>query len=243
MTAGRPSRSRKSHQRGASSGSAARMPAASSYLGRSSQAPVDIAGIKLASQRRLADRYLNCSGGEEGEPRLHGQTTRLSSPSALGAIASAAIHALSDDFPNDRQNFSCCFLSRQGRICDIAHKLRDVVIDVLLGPKFAAGDGDINRIGVVHGTGVFADDVKDSSQAVGVCFFEKQLTDSVAGPHPSAGDEDVAVARRHVGLCKQSTHHLQIGARCKSSMMALALRPSEITIWPLGRLPPSAYCG
>ena len=105
----------------------------------------------------------------------------------LCPIAPAAIHVLRDDLPDNRQSFFGGFLGRQGRIRNIAHQLRNVVIDLLLRPMLAVGNGNVDRIGVMHCSGPLTYDVENPSQTVGICSFEEHLADPIAGPHPSAG--------------------------------------------------------
>ena len=69
------------------------------------------------------------------------------------------MHILSDHLPNDRERFLGCFPGRQGCIRDIADKLRDVMIDLLLGPYLAFGNGDVDGIRVMHRSGPLPDDV------------------------------------------------------------------------------------
>src|SRR5262245_26669418 len=109
----------------------------------------------------------------------------------LYPITPAAIHVLSDDFPDNRQGSPGSFPGRQGRVCNIAHKFCRIMIDRLLRPLLAVGNGNIDRIGMVHGSWPFAYDVEYPPETVRVCLFEENFADPIAGPHPSAGDQDV----------------------------------------------------
>jgi len=60
------------------------------------------------------------------------------------------------------------FLGRAGRIGDVAHQLRNIVIDFLFSPCLALENVDIDRAGVMRGTGPFADDVEDPLKPVGI---------------------------------------------------------------------------
>ncbi|MCY1247566.1 hypothetical protein D9M72_609110 [compost metagenome] len=84
------------------------------------------------------------------------------------------------------------------------------MIDVLLSPTLAFGDGDIDRVGVVHGSGPLADDVENSAETVGVGILKEHLADPVAGPHPAAGHQDVLVAHRDTGVSKQPSHLFEV---------------------------------
>src|SRR5258707_11905780 len=118
----------------------------------------------------------------------------------------AAAHALADDLANDRQRFSGGFLRWQGGICDITHQLRDVVIDLLLRPDVALCHRYVDRIGVMHRSGPFANDVEDASETVRVRALEERLADTVADADPSARDQDVLVSDRDARLAKQPAH-------------------------------------
>ena len=69
----------------------------------------------------------------------------------------------------------------------------NIVIDLLLRPCLSFGNGDIDRIGMVHGSGPLADDVKNPLQLMGIRFFKEHVADLIPGPHPAAGDDDVFV--------------------------------------------------
>jgi hypothetical protein len=78
----------------------------------------------------------------------------------LCPVPPAAVHLFPDDFPDNRQGFPGRFLRRQGRICNIAHKFGHVVIDLLFRPYLTFCNSDVDRVGVVHGSGPFAYDVE-----------------------------------------------------------------------------------
>jgi hypothetical protein len=123
----------------------------------------------------------------------------------------APVRVLSNDLPDNRQGLPGRLLGRQGRISDVAHKLRDVMIYVFLGPTLAAGNGYVHRISVVHGSRSLTYDVENPSQGIGVCIFEEKFADPVPGSHPSAGNKNVPVAHLNVGIGEQSAHFVQIG--------------------------------
>jgi hypothetical protein len=49
-------------------------------------------------------------------------------------------------------------LGGQGGIRDIAHEFRNIVIDLFLTPYMPIGKGDIDRIGLVHGSRTFTNE-------------------------------------------------------------------------------------
>src|ERR1700722_16378945 len=132
--------------------------------------------------------------GGRGQTFMRDSCTATVAPS--GRVAPAAATALVDLLANDRQCFFGGFLRRQGGICDIAHQLRDVVIDLLLRPDVALCNRYIDRIGVMDRSRAFADDVQDTSETVGIGAFKERLADPVADTDPSARDQDVLVGDR-----------------------------------------------
>ncbi len=85
------------------------------------------------------------------------------------------------------------------------------MIDLLVSPDLALGNGDVDRIGVMHGPRPFTDDVKNPSKTEGICLFKKNLADPIPGPDPSAGDHDVFIVYRDACVCEQFLQFLQIG--------------------------------